>query len=84
MPVTKNISAKTRSFYPDIGLAVDADNQSISVTYTIISVTVNADRSAFSRVRTKVDGSDETGEISVQFTYSGNGNPIAEAEAAIN
>ncbi|HED2410240.1 TPA: hypothetical protein R4Y39_000513 [Raoultella planticola] len=83
MPVTKTISAKTRSFYPDIGLAVDADNHSVNVTYTIISVTVNADLSAFARVGTKVDDSDETGEISVQFTYSGSGNPITEAEAAI-
>ncbi|HGN8864759.1 TPA: hypothetical protein ACK1Z8_003458 [Klebsiella michiganensis] len=84
MSVTRNISAVTRSFYPDIGLAVDTESQEIEVTYTVISVTVNADLSALARVGTKVAGSDETGEISIRFEYSGDGNPITEAEAAIS
>ena len=83
MPVTKTISAKTRSFYPEVGIAVDSDEQNIEVTYTVISVTINADLSAQARVGTKVAGSDETGEISVQFTYSGKSNPVSEAECAI-
>jgi len=84
MPVTKTISAKTRSFYPEVGIAVDSDEQNIEVTYTVISVTINADLSASARVRTQITGYDDTSEISVQLTYSGSGNPITEAEAAIS
>lgn len=83
MPVTKTISAKTRSFYPEVGIAVDSEEQSIEVTYTVISVTINADLSASARVRTQITGYDDTSEISVQFTYSGSGNPIEEAEVAL-
>ncbi|EKQ6536864.1 MULTISPECIES: hypothetical protein [Klebsiella] len=83
MPVTKTISAKTRSFYPEVGIAVDSEEQIIEVTYTVISVTINADLSATARVRTQITGYDDTSEISVQFTYSGSGNPITEAEAAL-
>ncbi|AWF53408.1 hypothetical protein I4540_24880 [Klebsiella michiganensis] len=83
MPVTKTISAKTRSFYPEVGIAVDSDEQNIEVTYTVISVTINADLSASARVRTQITGYDDTSEISVQFTYSGSGNPIGEVDAVL-
>ncbi|EPK6236177.1 hypothetical protein QFZ92_003257 [Klebsiella michiganensis] len=83
MPVTKTISAKTRTFYPEVGLIVDAENKTIEVTYTVLSVIVSSDLSATARVRTQITGYDDTSEISVQFTYSGSGNPIREAEAAL-
>ena len=83
MPVTKIISAKTRAFYPEVGIAVDSDEQNIEVTYTVISVTINADLSASARVRTQITGYDDTSESSVQFTYSGSGNPIGEVDAVL-
>ena len=83
MPVTKTISAKTRSFYPEVSIAVDSEEQNIEVTYTVISVTINADLSATARVRTQITGYDDTSEISVNFVYSGSGNAIGEAEAAL-
>ncbi|EPX2828391.1 MULTISPECIES: hypothetical protein [Klebsiella/Raoultella group] len=84
MPVIKKISAIRRSFYPEVGLAIDAENETIDVKYTVVSVTINADFSATARVSTQVFGFDESGEISVPFQYSGTGNPINEAESALN
>ena len=83
MPVTKTISAKTRTFYPEVGLIVDAENKTIEVTYTVLSVIVSSDLSATARVRTQITGYDDTSEISVQFTYSGSGNPIGEVDAVL-
>ena len=83
MPVTKIISAKTRAFYPEVGLIVDTENKTIEVTYTVLSVTVSSDLSASARARTQITGYDDTSEISVQFTYPGSGNPIAETEKVI-
>ncbi|WP_430665196.1 hypothetical protein, partial [Klebsiella michiganensis] len=68
---------------PEVGIAVDSEEQNIEVTYTVISVTINADLSATARVRTQITGYDDTSEISVQFTYPGSGNPIAETEKVI-
>ncbi|MFR0679416.1 hypothetical protein [Dysgonomonas mossii] len=46
-------------------------------------MTINADLSATARVRTQITGYDDTSEISVQFTYSGSGNPVGEVDAVL-
>lgn len=80
MSITKNTSIQKRSIYSDIGISVSSGTANIDVIYTVISVTVNADLSASARVKTELSDSYGSGEISIQFTYSGNGNPISDAE----
>lgn len=64
------------------GLKVGESVETMQVTYTVTKVEINANESlAF--YEASYAGSDEKGTSYLTFSYSGEGNPVAEAENAL-
>ncbi|HBR2046349.1 hypothetical protein [Klebsiella pneumoniae] len=70
--------------FPSIGVEMAGGEQEVVVTYDILSISINAeDLSCITSVQSSVEGCLYKGVTEFRFTYSGNGNPIEEAELSL-
>lgn len=73
----------TRTIYMQLGIYVDAGEKEVTVAYIareIISLSAGAAVAAFDVV---IPDTPLISEVVHQFTYSGQGNPLEEAEASL-
>lgn len=73
----------TRTIYTQLGIYVDAGEKEVSVAYIareIISLSAGAAVAAFDVV---ISDTPLISEVVHQFTYSGQGNPLEEAETSL-
>ncbi|HBU5925266.1 TPA: hypothetical protein L9K60_000041 [Klebsiella quasipneumoniae subsp. quasipneumoniae] len=83
MPFTISKILKVNKSYPEILLEVDNGSVEVDVTYTVIaleSMTANTVTVWYQRT---VSGVMSALKQPFSFQYSGNGNPIDEAESAL-
>ena len=68
---------------PSLGIIISESEASVDITYTAKSVMFLSGNMATVEFETSVEGGLQTGNRVIDCAYSGNGNPLDEAEAGI-
>ena len=68
---------------PSLGIVISESEASVDITYTAKSVMFLSGNMATVEFETSVEGGLQTGNRVIDCAYSGNGNPLDEAEAGI-
>ena len=68
---------------PSLGIIISESEISVSITYTAKSVMFLSGNMATVEFETSVEGGLQTGSRVIDCAYSGNGNPLDEAEAGL-
>ncbi|MDU7171071.1 MAG: hypothetical protein E6280_24330, partial [Klebsiella sp.] len=68
---------------PSLGIVISESEISVNITYTAKSVMFLSGNMATVEFETSVEGGLQTGNRVIDCAYSGNGNPLDEAEAGI-
>lgn len=70
--------------YPSLmGAAVRGDTETLSVEYSVTSIVSLAGNTGIAEYSVTPDGADLPGMGTIDFQYSGVGNPLDEAEKAL-
>lgn len=83
MSFTKTETVKKSIYYPELLLEIDDGVCEIEVTYTIIGIENISGGSCSAWYTVAVDGKVSLLKKLFEFQYSGSGNPIEEAESAL-
>ena len=68
---------------PSLGIVISESEISVNITYTAKSVMFLSGNMATVEFETSVEGGLQTGSRVIDCAYSGNGNPLDEAEAGL-
>lgn len=70
--------------YPALnGAAIKGDDETLEITYAITSLVALTDTYAVAEYSVTPTGAALAGKGNIEFTYSGSGNPLEEAETAL-
>ncbi|EPM0685536.1 hypothetical protein WJE63_004446 [Klebsiella pneumoniae] len=84
MAITAIKTLSKSSLYPGIGASSSPTEESVSVSYTAVTVIrLTADNACQVQFNVLPAGCDNPGTMIFDFTFSGTGNPLEEAEAAL-
>ncbi|HBQ8816096.1 MULTISPECIES: hypothetical protein [Klebsiella] len=72
-----------RLHFPAYGVEMPNQTVETDVTYTGVSFQLNGDMSANAQIQVSVEGCFIKGSIDHYFQYSGQGNPLIEAEQSL-
>ena len=68
---------------PSLGIVISESEISVNITYTAKSVMFLSGNMATVEFETSVEGNLQTGSRVIDCVYSGNGNPLVEAEEGL-
>lgn len=68
---------------PSLGIVISESEASVDITYTAKSVMFLSGNMATVEFETSVEGNLQTGSRVIDCVYSGNGNPLVEAEEGL-
>lgn len=69
-----------RIVYPSLGIWMPSEKKEVEITYSAKSlISINSGKATVV-FHTSIDGCSSTGELTHEFEYSGNGNPLEQAE----
>jgi hypothetical protein len=83
MPFTLSKELKVNKAYPEILLEVENGTEVVDVTYTVIALESMSGSAVTVWYQRSVGGVTSALKRTFSFQYSGNGNPIDEAESAL-
>lgn len=83
MAFTINQELQAIKMCSDLGLMLYEGAERFNITYIAHSLMGLSGSTAIVSFMTKVEGRDETGLYTFEFEYSGVGNPLVEAESAL-
>ncbi|CAI1097533.1 hypothetical protein JY494_27090 [Serratia marcescens] len=76
--VTKKMLVATA--YPDLVMQSDEREEDVTVTYNVAGISRLDDNSGVAKYTVTINGSTSPWVREIDFHYSGNGNPLEEAE----
>lgn len=84
MSFTKQMTVKpVKVFHPLLGAAIQGEEEVLSVTYTVTSLVQLTGTTGVAEYTVMPEGAELAGTGSIEFEYSGKGNPLEEAEEAL-
>lgn len=79
--ITQNLTKEIN--YPDLGVTVPGEPETVAVTYTAESINAFDGVNVTALYAVEIGGVKSPYPHVFTFKYSGNGNPLGEAEAAL-
>ncbi|MFQ1057428.1 hypothetical protein ACJWUX_06410 [Klebsiella pneumoniae] len=82
MSFTLQLTAKSRTSYPEYGIVCDSEDVTVEATFEVTGVSNLSGDSAIADYSVTIDGK-QGNSCQFLFIYSGTGNPVTEAETAL-
>ncbi|HHT0212114.1 TPA: hypothetical protein ACTW3P_001839 [Klebsiella michiganensis] len=84
MSFTMKMSVRPVKVYHQLlGAAIQGEEEVLKVTYTVTSLVQLTGTTGVAEYTVMPEGAELAGSGSIEFEYSGNGNPLDEAEGAL-
>ena len=83
MSVTVQQTLLKEFYYPALGISVSGGMEAVAVTYTVTSIRDFDGDSVTALFSVEINGEQSRFPHEFTFKYSGSGNPLDEAEAAL-